>query len=197
MSIAEAIRNNSAALAAATAGDWPACAESLRAIKFTAEARKCGSKESSMSVLQAGADPYEMLETLRADAPGELLFNRLSDASEEGGVIWADPLTVPYLNRRESDFGRAVIDALVNLSAPVSHPFTEITPEQCASAWLSRADVRMMCNITDGVTALHFQVIRDGNPVRVVSLKEGTGSEIEQALLTAIETAIDAYLVGA
>lgn len=197
MSIAEAIRSNPAALAAATAKNWSACAAALQAITVTAEPRMCGSKESSIAVVQAGANPYAMLENLQADATGRLLFNRLSDAGPDGGVIWAEPdLTVPYLNSREADFGRKVIDALIALSAPVTHPFADVTPEQCASAYLVGADVLLSINRTGGTLRVSMNVMRDGQQVKLAMLTEGQGSLSDQALTAAIESAIDTWLAS-
>jgi hypothetical protein len=145
MTITEAIRNNEQALAAATrvvdglsSPDWVTCRDVLRAITVTATPRKCGSKESSLAVAAAGANPFEMMEKLRADATGNLLYLRIADGSSEGGVVWAEPdLTVPYMQSRVEDFTQPVIDALVSLSAPVMRPHAEITADQCRDAFLS------------------------------------------------------------
>jgi hypothetical protein len=143
MTIAEAIRNNPAALAAATrvvsgvaSPDWGACRDALRAITVTATPRKCGSKESSLAVMSVGADPFEMMEKLRADATGNLLYLRIADGSSEGGVVWAEPeLTVPYMQSRVADFTQPVIDALVSLSAPVTHPHALVSDDDCKKLW--------------------------------------------------------------
>jgi hypothetical protein len=86
--------------------------------------------------MQAGADPFGMMEKLRADATGNLLYLRVADGSSEGGVVWAEPdLTIPYLQSRVADFTQPVIDALVRLSAPISHPFGSVTAADCLDAW--------------------------------------------------------------
>jgi hypothetical protein len=194
VTLSQAIREH--ALESAQAGEWQQVAETLQAITVTAEPRKCGSKESSLTVAGAGGNPSQLLELLRADATGNLLYTRLADGSSEGGVIWAEPLlTVPYLQARVADFSQPVIDALVSLSSPVSHPWAEVTPEDCSAAYLVGADVLLAVNITGGVTRCSLQVIRDGQQVRIQSLTEGQGSEADQALLTAIESAINAYLI--
>lgn len=194
MTLSQAIRQH--ALAAAQAGNWQQVAETLQAVTVTAEPRKCGSKESSLAVAGAGGNPLALLETLKADATGELLFTRLADGSDQGGVIWAEPLlTVPYLQSRVSDFGQPVIDALINLSAPSSHPWASVTAEECSAAYLVGADVLLSVNITSGVTRCSLQVIRDGNVVKRQSLIEGQGTEADQALLSAIETAINTFLI--
>ncbi len=136
MTLSRAIRAH--ALAAAQAGNWQSVAEILHAITVTAEPRKCGSKESAIAVIAAGGNPAALLELLRADAVGNLLYARLADGSSEGGVIWAEPLiTIPYLRLRESDFGSAVVNALINLSAPVTRPFAATTALLCRMAWES------------------------------------------------------------
>lgn len=196
MTLSQAIRQH--ALAAAQAGNWQQVAETLQAVTVTAEPRKCGSKESSLAVAGAGGNPLALLETLKADATGELLYIRLADGSDQGGVIWAEPLlTVPYLQSRVSDFGQPVIDALKNLSAPVSHPWASVTAEECSAAYLVGADVLLSVNITSGITRCSLQVIRDGVQVKMQSLTEGQGTESDQALLTAIETAINTFLIEA
>lgn len=192
--LSQAIREH--ALEAAQAGDWQAVADTLQAVSITAEPRKCGSKESSLVVAGAGGNPTELLEKLRADATGNLLYTRLADGSNEGGVIWAEPLlTVPYLQSRVSDFGQEVINALVTLSAPVSHPWAEVTAQECSSAYLVGADVLLSLNITDGVTRCSLQIIRDGKQVKMQSLTEGQGSEADQSLLAAIQSAINTFLI--
>lgn len=194
MTLSQAIRQH--ALEAAQAGNWQQVSETLQAITETAEPRKCGSKESSIAVAGAGGNPSQLLELLRADATGNLLYTRLADGSSEGGVIWAEPLlTVPYLQSRVSDFGQPVIDALINLSAPVSLPWAEVTSEECSAAYLVGADVLLSVNITGGVTRCSLQVIRDGQQVKMQSLTEGQGSEADQTLLTAIETAVNTFLI--
>lgn len=196
MTLSQAIREH--ALEAAQAEEWQQVAETLQAITVTSEPRKCGSKESSLAVAGAGGNPTELLELLRADATGNLLYTRLADGSSEGGVIWAEPLlTVPYLQSRVSDFSQAVIDALVNLSAPVSHPWADVNPEECSAAYLVGADVLLAVNITSGVTRCSLQIIRDGVQVKMQSLTEGQGSEADQTLLTSIESAINTFLTEA
>lgn len=193
MTLSQAVRTH--ALESAQAGDWQQVAETLQAITRTAEPRKCGSKESSLAVHGAGGNPSELLELLRADATGNLLYTRLADGSSEGGVIWAEPLlTVPYLQSRVSDFSQPVIDALVSLSAPVSHPWAEVTPYECSAAYLVGADVLLSVNITSGVTRCSLQVIRNGVQVKMQSLTEGQGTGADQALLVAIESAINTFL---
>ena len=81
MTLSQAIRQH--ALAAAQAGNWQQVAETLQAVTVTAEPRACGSKGSSLAVAGAGGNPLALLETLRADATGNLLYTRLADGSSE------------------------------------------------------------------------------------------------------------------
>jgi hypothetical protein len=50
-------------------------------------------------------------------------------------------------------------------------------------------------NITGGVTRCSLQVYRDGVRAKLQSLTEGQGSEADQALLTAIEAAVNTFLI--
>jgi hypothetical protein len=191
--LTEAIREH--ALDAAQAGDWAAVVEILSAITATSEPRKCRSLESSAAVAATGADPFAMLEHLREDATGNLLYLRLADGTSEGGVVWAEPsLTVPYLQSRVADLGQPVIDALKNLSAPVVHPWGAVTEEQVSAAWLVGADCLLSINRTGGVLRVSMNVSRNGQQVRLAMLTEGEGSESDLALTTAVESAIDAWL---
>lgn len=193
MTILQAIKDH--ALSQAQAKNWQEVANILKAVYVVAEPRKCGSKESSIAVANAGGNPSLLLERLRADATGELLFTRLADGSSEGGVIWAEPLlTIPYLQSRVSDFGQQVINALIDLSSAKTYPFADVTPEDCAATYLVGADVLLSVNITGGVTRCSLQVIRDGVQVKIQSLTEGQGTQADQALLTAIESAINTFL---
>lgn len=193
MTLSQAIRQHT--LESAQAGDWQQVAETLQAVTVRAEPRRCGSLESASAIANAGSNPAELLEKLRSDATGNLLYLKLADSGEAGGVMWAEPmLTVPYLEARVADLGRSVIDALINLSAPASHPWRDVTPEDCAAAYLVGADVLLAVNITGGITRCSMQVIRDGRQVKMQSLTEGQGSEADQALLTSIESAINTFL---
>ena len=193
--LSQAIREH--ATEPAQAGEWQQVAETLQAITVKAEPRKCGSKESSLAVAGAGGNPSQLLELLRADATGNLLYTRLADGSSEGGVIWAEPLlTVPYLQARVADFRQPVIDALISLSAPVSHPWAEVTAEECSAAYLIGADVLLSVNRTEGTLRVSMNVMRDGQQVRLASLIEGQGSESDRLLTAAIESAIDSWLAG-
>jgi hypothetical protein len=122
------------ALAAAQSGDWQAVAATLQAISVTAEPRLCYAVESGAAAVAVGGDHTELLAVLLADPNGIMLFQKLSSSA---GVMWAHEVTVPYLQWlvSQSKMTQAVMDALIQLSAPVSFPHAEVTAEQCEAAW--------------------------------------------------------------
>lgn len=169
------IKANPAALAAATAEDWSACAAAMQSVSVTAPARRCGSKESAITVMQAGGNHVEMMDKLAADKTGNLLYLRLADGSSEGGVVWAEPdLTVPYMQSRVADFTQPVIDALVRLSKPTTFPFSEATADQCRVAFE-----------TDALSSEWSVILNDGGIN--VALSTGDRDALKAALSAAIE----------
>ena len=130
--LAETIRDY--ALADAQAGNWSAVAATLQAIAVTAEPRLCYAVESGTAVAQAGGDPTTLLTVLLGDPNGMMLFQKLSSSA---GVMWSHPATIPYLGALVSAgaMSEAVINALIDLSAPVTYPHEEVTAEQCVEAW--------------------------------------------------------------
>jgi hypothetical protein len=69
------------------------------------------------------------------------------------------------------------------------------TASECSTAYLVGADVLLSVNITSGVTRCSLIVSRNGQQVKMQSLTEGQGSQADQALLTAIETAVNTFLI--
>ena len=128
----EAIKTH--ALAAAQVGQWQTVAETLQVIAVTAEPRLCYAVESGTAVAQSGGDPTALLTVLLGDPSGMMLFQKLSSSA---GVMWSHPATIPYLGAlvAAGAMSEAVKDALVNLSAPVTYPHTDVTAEQCSEAW--------------------------------------------------------------
>jgi hypothetical protein len=194
MSIAEAIRNNQAALVAAAAKDWAAVAAILRAITVTADPRECSSVETADALIAVGANPFEDLDSLNHDATGQLLLSKLSSQ----GIAWAHRLTRPYLQGlvTAGKLSQVSLNALVQLSSNVTHPFADVTPEQCASAYLVGADVLLSINRTGGTLKASINVIREGQQVRLAMLAESQGSEADQTLTSSIESAIDTWLAA-
>lgn len=180
----------------AQAGDWSGVAEIIRAVKTTGDPRKCRSFESAFAVLNVGGNPDQMLEELRKDATGNLLYLRLADASDSGGVVWAEPiLTIPYLRSRVNDgLSNNVVEALISLSMSTVFTFANVTASDCESAYMKNADVLLSLNITNGSVSCSLQVSRDGTPVLRQSITQSIGTPADQKLLSAIQAAIDSYL---
>jgi len=129
----EAIKTH--ALEAAQSGDWSTVAATLQAVSVTAPARVCWAVESGAAAVAAGGDHTELLTALLGDVNGTMLFQRLSSGI---GVEWAHPVTVPYLQWlvSQSKMTQQVMDALIQLSAPVSFPHADVTAEECQRAWI-------------------------------------------------------------
>jgi len=123
------------ALEAAQSGDWSGVAATLRAVSVTAPARVCWAVESGAAAVAAGGDHTELLTALLGDVNGTMLFQRLSSGT---GIEWAHPVTVPYLQWlvSQSKMTQAVMDALIQLSAPVTHPHENVTTDDCQQAWI-------------------------------------------------------------
>jgi hypothetical protein len=75
-----------------------------------------------------------MLTVLLADPNGMMLFQKLSSSA---GVMWSHPATIPYLEALVSAgaMSEAVKDALIGLSARVTHPHSGVTADDCRKAW--------------------------------------------------------------
>jgi hypothetical protein len=125
---------NQHALQSAQAGNWPAVAATLQAIEITAPARLCYAVESGEAAVAAGGNHTELLGVLLQDPNGIMLFQKLSSSA---GVMWAHAVTVPYLQWLVSQdrMTEAVKDALIDLSAPVTHPYSGVTADDCRKAW--------------------------------------------------------------
>jgi hypothetical protein len=123
------------ALEAAQSGDWSAVAATLQAVSVTAPARVCWAVESGAAATAAGGDHTELLTAMLGDPNGTMLFQRLSSGI---GVEWAHPVTVPYLQSLVSagKMTQQVMDALIQLSAPVTYPHADVTADDCQKAWI-------------------------------------------------------------
>ena len=197
--ITQVIRNNPEALAAAQAGDWKAVAEILN----TPVSRPRQTKAYYTEVYQTLGDS-DMRHTLRvmsADEIGQAGVARLNDASLDGGMYFAHPITVGLVESLRSQLNPGVADKLLSLgvvesSLAADAGLDSVTAEDCSSAYLVGADVLLSINRTEGTLRVSMNVIRDGQQVRLAMLTEGQGSEADQALTTAIESAIDTWLAG-
>ena len=196
--ITQVIRNNPEALAAAQAGDWAAVAAKLNASVQRPRTTKAYYTEVYQTL--GDADMRHTLRVMAADEIGQAGVARLNDASLDGGMYFAHPITVGLIESLRSQLNPGVADKLLGLGVVESTLAADaglnvVTPEECSVAYLVGADVLLSVNITGGVTRCSLQVIRDGVQVKMQSLTEGQGSEADQALLTAIETAINTFLI--
>lgn len=195
MTLSQAIREH--ALEAAQSSDWKLVAEILNAPVQRQRSTKAFYTEVYQTL--GDADMRHTLRVMSADEIGQAGVARLNDASTDGGMYFAHPITVGLVESLRSQLNPGVADKLLGLGVVESTLVAEagsepVTPEECSAAYLVGADVFLSINITGGVTRCSLQVIRDGRQVKMQSLTEGQGSEADQALLTAIETAINTFL---
>jgi hypothetical protein len=150
--LAETIKQH--ALADAQAGNWSAVAETLQAITVTAAPRLCYAVESGTAVYQAGGDPTTLLSVLLGDPNGMMLFQKLSSSA---GVMWSHPATIPYLEAlvAAGAMSEAVKDALIDLSAPVTHPHAGVTADDCRKEWTVSETRRMVNLLSAKATAVN------------------------------------------
>ena len=196
MTLSQAIREH--ALAAAQASDWQSVADTLNAPVQRPRSTKAYYTEVYQTL--GDADMRHTLRVMAADEIGQAGVARLNDASLDGGMYFAHPITVGLIESLRSQLNPGVADKLLSLGVVESTLAADaglepVTPEECSSAYLVGADVLLSVNITGGITRCSLQVIRDGVQVKMQSLTEGQGSEADQALLTAIETAINTFLI--
>jgi hypothetical protein len=186
------------ALTEAQSSNWTAVAAILNAPVQRPRPTKAYYTEVYQTL--GDADMRHTLRVMAADEIGQAGVARLNDASLDGGMYFAHPITVGLVQSLRSQLNPGVADKLLCLGSVESTLAADaglepVTPEECSAAYLIGADVLLSVNITGGVTRCSLQVIRDGVQVKMQSLTEGQGSEADQALLTAIETAINTFLI--
>lgn len=183
---------NQHALAEAQSGKWDAVAEKLNALTRTVRLGKVGGRASLSALVGNGIDPNQVIAAMRSVPMASELLNTLTS----DGVDWADDMTAYVMSGlvAAGKITQRTADVMRSLSVR-DEPVVVTTPEECSAAYLVGADVLLCVNITGGVTRCSLQVIRDGVQVKMQSLTEGQGSEADQALLTAIETAINTFLI--
>ena len=196
MTLSQAIREH--ALSAAQASDWQSVTDTLNAPVQRPRSTKAYYTEVYETL--GDADMRHTLRVMAADEIGQAGVARLNDASLDGGMYFAHPITVGLIESLRSQLNPGVADKLLGLGAVETTLAAEaglgaVTPEECSSAYLVGADVLLSVNITGGATRCSLQVIREGRQVKMQSLTEGQGSVVDQALLTAIETAINTFLI--
>ncbi len=196
MALSQVIREH--ALEAAQDSDWQLVADTLNAPVQRARSTKAFYTEVYQTL--GDADMRHTLRIMAADEIGQAGVARLNDASLDGGMYFAHPITVGLIESLRSQLNPGVADKLLSLGITETTLAAEaglepVTPEECSAAYLVGADVLLSVNITGGVTRCSLQVIREGRQVKMQSLTEGQGSVVDQALLTAIETAINTFLI--
>jgi hypothetical protein len=187
------------ALTEAQTGDWAAVAEILNAPLQRPRETKAYYTEVYQTL--GDADMRHTLRVMAADEIGQAGVARLNDASIDGGMHFAHPITVGLIESLRSQLNPGVADRLLGLGVVESTFAAEagletVTAEECSAAYLVGADVLLSINRTGGTLRLSMNVTRDGQQVRLASITEGQGSEADQSLAAVIESAIDAWLVG-
>ena len=197
MTLSQAIREH--ALEAAQASDWQSVADTLNAPVQRPRSTKAYYTEVYQTL--GDADMRHTLRVMAADEIGQAGVARLNDASLDGGMYFAHPITVGLIESLRSQLNPGVADKLLSLGLTESSLAADaglelVTAEDCSSAYLVGADVLLSINRTGGTLRVSMNVIRDGQQVRLAMLTEGQGSEADQALTTAIESAIGTWLAG-
>jgi hypothetical protein len=197
VTLPQAIREH--ALLAAQASDWQSVADTLNAP--VQRPRQTKAYYTEVYETLGDADMRHTLRVMAADEIGQAGVARLNDASLDGGMYFAHPITVGLVESLRSQLNPGVADKLLVLGVVETTLATEaglgpVTPEECSAAYLVGADVLMSINRTGGTLRVSMNVMRDGQQVRLAMLTEGQGSEADQALTTAIESAIDTWLAG-
>lgn len=187
------------ALDDAKKGDWESVAATLNAPVNQPRPTKAYYTEVYQTL--GDADMRHTLRVMAADEIGQAGVARLNDASLDGGMYFAHPITVGLVESLRPQLNPGVADRLLSLGITSSSMAADaglgvVTPEQCSAAYLVGADVLLSINRTGGTLRLCMNVTRDEQQVRLAMLTEGQGSEADQALTTAIESAIDAWLAG-
>ena len=197
VTLSQAIREH--ALEAAQASDWQSVADTLNAPVQRPRSTKAYYTEVYQTL--GDADMRHTLRVMAADEIGQAGVARLNDASLDGGMYFAHPITVGLIESLRSQLNPGVADKLLSLGLTESSLAADaglelVTAEDCSSAYLVGADVLLSINRTGGTLRVSMNVIRDGQQVRLAMLTEGQGSEADQALTTAIESAIGTWLAG-
>jgi hypothetical protein len=187
------------ALTEAQASNWQSVADILNAP--VQRPRDTKAFYTEVYTVLGDADMRHTLRVMAADEIGQAGVARLNDASLDGGMYFAHPITVGLIESLRSQLNPGVADKLLGLGITESTLAADaglepVTPEDCSAAYLVGADVLLSVNITDGTLRVSMNVTRDGQQVRLAMLTEGQGSEADQALTTAIESAIDTWLAG-
>jgi len=128
------IKSNPAALAAASTGDWSACAAAMQAVSVTAAARACFGAETAEVLNAAGGRRHAIMAAMLTDPDGVFVMEKLAGPF---GVVWAHPMTVGLIDSLVASGIATAADkaALVQLSQPTTFPFAGVTADQCRVAF--------------------------------------------------------------
>jgi hypothetical protein len=197
MTLSQAIREH--ALEAAQASDWQSVADTLNAPVQRPRSTKAYYTEVYETL--GDADMRHTLRVMAADEIGQAGVARLNDASLDGGMYFAHPITVGLIESLRSQLNPGVADKLLSLGVVETTLVAEaglgaVTPEECSAAYLVGADVLLSINSTAGMLRVSMNVMRDGQQIRLAMLTEGQGSESDQALTASIESAINTWLAA-
>lgn len=198
MSLTKLITQHAAALAAASDFAGVSALLTDRNIQLPGIVRS--SKETLVGLMQLGVDTDAILTAFDTTQSGKSIVAYL----HQNGINWTDPLTVGMVAKNTTgpdgitqDQADALYSLSVNLTSLAEQDGltdAQCTPALCSSAWLVNADVLLSVNRTGGTLRISLNVSRNGQQVRLASMTEGQGSVVDQALLTAVETAIDTWL---
>jgi hypothetical protein len=151
---ANTIIDHAAAFEAASAGNWLACAASVAAIAQTEAPRLCGGVETAQALDASGPRRRAIMIAMQNDPDGRFVLAKLAST----GVMWAHPMTAGLM---DALIVAKVMDpadkaALVQLSAPTTYPFADVTADDCHKAWIlgqafaARAAIAARANNLDG-----------------------------------------------
>lgn len=197
MSLIDLIKTH--CLADAESGNWSAVAATLNAPMQRQRITKAYYTEVYQTL--GDADMRHTLRVMAADEIGQAGVARLNDASVDGGMYFAHPITVGLIESLREKLNPGVADKLLSLgtvqtSLAADAGLDVVTPEECSAAYLVEADVLMSVNRSEGVFRVMVNVSRYGQPVRVAMLTEAQATTVDLALLESIENAIDKWLEG-
>ena len=127
MTLIEQIRQH--AQPEAEASKWDDVAAIIRRLSTTATPRQCGAAETIDALIAVSVDPSPLQIAMEASPNGRFLLIKLATV----GVVWAHRLTQPLLRGMVSALvlPQRGMDALVQLSAPTTLLFPEITADRC------------------------------------------------------------------
>lgn len=156
---------------------------------------------SIQAVLESAETPTETKQQLGlfwSAVFGDGAQNLLTTVPTWAGLVWQ---IIQGLTQAAPD-AATLVDSFYALDG--GRPYKDLTVEDFVSQKAeaesnqdpSVFDVLMSINRTSGVLRISMNVSRDGEQTRLASMVEGQGSQADQTLLAAIETAIDTWLVG-